>query len=168
VPKRAAISSGPFAFVGQFLEGFELVGGMHLLAHLVFGKADFGGVIAFAHFARHREISSDLLLLRQQLQGGKASASREHFKAFAVRRPHGEVLQRAVGLDAGGKALDAGLRFPHVGGRGDKLGEGNVLHGHGSLLFGWSWLCEAKGNKQAAPRERPVCRVVTRRLSPVS
>ena len=61
--------------IGQRLEGVELVGGMHGLADFVFGKADLCRVFHIERVARHEKIEGDLLLLRQELQRRKPSAT---------------------------------------------------------------------------------------------
>jgi hypothetical protein len=83
------------AFVGQFLERVELVGGVHRLAHLVLGKADFGRVRVVAHLAVNGIIGRDLFLLRQRFERGKAASSGNHRKAFVLGRAHLKILQQA-------------------------------------------------------------------------
>ena len=69
------------AFVGQFLERVELVGGVHRLAQFVLGEADLGRLRAVAHFARHRIIGGDLLLLGQEFERVEPPASGDDVEA---------------------------------------------------------------------------------------
>ena len=109
------------AVIGQLLERLELVGGMHRLAHFVFGEADLGRVRAFAHLTGNAVIGGDLLLLREKFERGKAAASGDNFVSLAVRADL-QVLQQPVRHDAGGQPRDIGLGLADIGGGGDKSG----------------------------------------------
>jgi hypothetical protein len=85
--------------------------------NLVFGKADFRGVLAVEHVARNGRVLRELFLLRQEFERDKAAASGHHFECAARGLRHLKVLQQAMRLDTGGELGNAvhGPGFPHIG-----------------------------------------------------
>src|SRR6266478_9753029 len=110
--RRHAEPGGDFfrtktAFVRQFLERFELVGGMHVLARDIFVETDFVGVVRRVDDAADRLRFLDLLALdAQKLRQPSAFADGDEIEpgCRAVRiklRFDDKILQDAFGGDAG-------------------------------------------------------------------
>ena len=92
------------AFGHQRGKCLELVGGVHGFALHVLGQAGGAGGAIGHQQARHLPFLADAVLFRQQLEGGKATASGHDFVTLAVSgRGHDQVLQQADTLDAGGE-----------------------------------------------------------------
>ena len=92
------------AFGHQRGECLELVGGVHGFALHVLGEAGRAGGAIGHQQARHVPFLADAALLRQQLQGGKATASGHDFVTLAVSgRGDDQVLQQAHTLDGCGQ-----------------------------------------------------------------
>ena len=125
-PKRAAISAVGYALVHEVAESLELVGGVHVVAHDVFDKADFARVdIAVRDFAGHAVGGLDIAFLRKLQQRLEALASGDNGEFLAVLL-HDKILLQAVRPDAGGKFRDETLvlRLADVARERDELVEG--------------------------------------------
>ncbi|CRR74684.1 hypothetical protein PAERUG_P53_London_9_VIM_2_02_13_00489 [Pseudomonas aeruginosa] len=104
------VLDGP-AFLDQRGERLELVGGVHLLAHQVFGEADGAGTAIGHKQARYLVVGGDAALLRQQLQGGQAAITGHHLVMLAIGGcDHDQVLQQADAGDARGQFGDGQAR----------------------------------------------------------
>ena len=118
--------------VRQAPERLELVGGMQALPHHVLGQARLL-LVTGGDDAGHGHVLGHGLALGQQLQGGEpATATGDPVLAgFGTVRvelgPHGQALQQAVRLDAGGQLLHAVLAAgaADVGGGQDQLVQGD-------------------------------------------
>ena len=131
--------------VRQPPEGLELVGGMQALAHDVLGQARLL-LVTGGDDAGHRHALGHHLALGQKLQGGEpaATAGDPVLAGLGTVRvelgAHGQALQQAVRLDAGGQLLQAVLaaRTADVGGGQDQLAQGDFQDtgGHLHVSFG--------------------------------
>ena len=101
-------------------ECLELVGGVHGFALHILGEAGRAGGAIGHQQARHFPFLADAAFLRQQLEGGKATASGHDFVTLAVSgRGDDQVLQQADTLDAGGEFGNRHARgLAHVAARG--------------------------------------------------
>ena len=91
------------AFRDQVGERLELVSGVHSFALYILGQAGSARRRIGHQQARHRVILGNAPLLRQQLQCRKAATTGHHFVMLAIAgKRHGQVLQQAYALDAGG------------------------------------------------------------------
>lgn len=108
------------AFGHQRGKCLELVGGVHGFALHVLGQAGGAGGAIGHQQARHLPFLADAVLFRQQLEGGKATASGHDFVTLAVSgRGDDQVLQQADTLDAGGEFGNRHARgLAHVAARG--------------------------------------------------
>ncbi|MNT10315.1 hypothetical protein D3C72_1451400 [compost metagenome] len=99
------------AFGHQRREGFKLVCRVHGLPLHVLGEAGGAGR-AIGHLqARHLPILGDAVFLRQQLEGGKATATGHHLVMLAIAGGnHDQVLQQAHALNARGQFGDGHAR----------------------------------------------------------
>lgn len=104
------------AFGHQRGKCLELVGGVHGFALHVLGQAGGAGGAIGHQQARHLPFLADAVLFRQQLEGGKATASGHDFVTLAISgRGHDQVLQQADTLDAGSELRDRHTRgLAHV------------------------------------------------------
>ncbi|MGY3149563.1 hypothetical protein ACVWYQ_006562 [Bradyrhizobium sp. USDA 3397] len=134
-PNRAAISAAHAMLVMQLGEGLVFVGGVHRLM-LVLGKADLLGDPAIQHMAGNAVILFDGLLLDERLERREAAAAghdlEQHGLALAFQHlAHGQVLNKAVGFDAGGKFFHAcvAVRAPDIEIGGDEFRERDLLDG---------------------------------------
>jgi hypothetical protein len=109
------------AFGHQRGEGFKLVCWVHGFALHVLGQAGGAGR-AIGHLqARHVPILGDTVLLCQQLEGRKASATCHHLVMQVIGGGnHDQVLQQAHALNARGQLGDGHARdgLAHVAARG--------------------------------------------------
>ena len=107
----------------QLGESLVLVGGVHVGADRVFGKADLGRAVLGIEDAADRLVRLDLLALdAEQLREASALSGIDQIIAcrLAVRsklRLHDRILQHPERGDAGGEGLKVGLgvrNFPHI------------------------------------------------------
>ena len=131
-----------FAFVGEGLEGAELVERMQRLAFGVLGET-VGFDKAFrAHDAGDGRVFCELLLLDEKLQRAKAAAAGLHavgagfFAGIVQDRADAQRLEKAAPFDIGGKAFDrdAGLDLADIAFVKNQLVEGDGL-GRGEREF---------------------------------
>jgi hypothetical protein len=97
------------AIIDQSAEGLELIGGVHRLSHVVFGEGDFGVVLTGQYVAADRNVLGQLFALGKQFERRQSPPSGNNLIAVVRDGPHLQILQEAVGGDAGGKLVDADL-----------------------------------------------------------
>ena len=138
------------AFVGEGLEGAELIERMQRLAFGVLGET-VGFDKAFrAHDARDGRVFCELLLLDEKLQRAKAAAAGLHaigagfFAGFVQDRADAQRLQKAAPFDIGGKAFDrdAGLDLADIAFVKNELVEGDGLRRGEREFLGRLWSSE--------------------------
>jgi hypothetical protein len=84
------------AVIRQRLEGIELVGGMHGLAHFVLGQADLDRILAVEHVADNGMVFGDLPVFFHQLERGKTPCPGDNFEPAFGGGLDLQILQKAM------------------------------------------------------------------------
>jgi hypothetical protein len=134
-PEPCGDIGGRHAALDQRPEGVELVGGMHLFALDVFGKADFRGVrFVIEDMARNIHVSLYRSGVREGFQSEKPPASGDDGVFAALVFPHNKRLKQAMRGDGRGQLVDAfiGIGLADVALPCEQLvqGDGGVVGGH--------------------------------------
>lgn len=109
----------------EVCKGAEGVGGVHRHALDILGNRDRDRFLGGARLARDRLVLAPQALLHENAGGLPAALAGDHLVTAVVAGEDDEVLEDAVGAQAGDERREVGLHAPHVRFRRNELVKGN-------------------------------------------